>query len=365
MRTSTIKHRHSFDTWASALILESGMLKELLNELGCSFRGCIGEGENLRAPCPVHGGDDRTACSVGCNVNPVNIYWRCWTRRCERTYKASITGLVQGILCRKTGQNVNVEMAIAYIEEFLGKKWHESVAALSKNHSRRGRHKSAKEGMLLNLPRGIVRRRLILPSPDMVERGFDPAILDEMDVGYSDRMHRTIFPIYNAAGTICVGFLSRTTKPECPSCRKHHNRVETCAQGKPRWCCMQGFPSGSFLFGYAKAHRSDYPIVFLVEGPTDAVAVAQAGFPAVASMGSNLTVEQSELLMQLGKQVAIVYDSDNAGRRGSESACLLLSKLKVPCRPFALPDGVKDPAAVSRRDLATWLPKCRLEFLSL
>jgi hypothetical protein len=83
---------------------------------------------------------------------------------------------------------------------------------------------------------------------------------------------------------------------------------------------------------------------YLVEGPMDAI-VCGSGF--VASMGSKLSVEQAHLIASVKpSSVTVIYDGDDAGRRGSDQAQALLSSF-LPTRVAHCPWG-KDPADLGR-----------------
>ena len=84
--------------------------------------------------------------------------------------------------------------------------------------------------------------------------------------------------------------------------------------------------------------------LYLVEGPMDAV-VCGPGF--VATMGAKLSMEQAHLIAQSKpSNVVIVFDGDEAGRKGAESARKLLSSF-VPTTIATLQDG-EDPADMGR-----------------
>ena len=81
--------------------------------------------------------------------------------------------------------------------------------------------------------------------------------------------------------------------------------------------------------------------VIVVEGFFDAVNVHQAGLPCVvALMGCSLSRRQEELLQQHFREVVLLLDGDNAGRRaGAGIAQRLVSK--VSTRLVELPGGTQ------------------------
>jgi len=90
--------------------------------------------------------------------------------------------------------------------------------------------------------------------------------------------------------------------------------------------------------------------VVLVEGFIDALAAAQAGFPAFAMDGASL-MEDAIPVLSAKKRVTIVPDQDEAGRRARDEAVRKLSG-KVELREVRL-HGSKDLAEVAE---ATWAP---------
>lgn len=84
--------------------------------------------------------------------------------------------------------------------------------------------------------------------------------------------------------------------------------------------------------------------VVIVEGPIDAV-VCGPGF--VATQGADLSIEQAALLVQRGVTEAVVmFDPDEAGQAGTETALATLSPL-LPTRVAECPAGY-DPALLGR-----------------
>jgi hypothetical protein len=102
-----------------------------------------------------------------------------------------------------------------------------------------------------------VRSRLTVPSPFFLSCGFSAAVLDSFDVGHSARLGREVAPVYDDAGTTCVGFLSRLAVPRCRACRLCHHRHEPCRTGyKTAWRVMGDFPRGDYLYNYAAVASS-------------------------------------------------------------------------------------------------------------
>ena len=69
-----------------------------------------------------------------------------------------------------------------------------------------------------------------------------------------------------------------------------------------------------------------------------ALNVTQAGFPAVALMGSSLSQPQEELLARRFKRVALMFDGDEAGRTATQECLQRLAK-RLWVRTIILPDN--------------------------
>ena len=82
-------------------------------------------------------------------------------------------------------------------------------------------------------------------------------------------------------------------------------------------------------------------------GSLDAVAVWQAGYPAVAQFGSSISKEQIALLRRLGiSRVTLFYDNDKAGQQATLSAVPMLRDFLVNVVNYNDNDG-KDPGSMT------------------
>ena len=180
---------NGFDDWVTSHLLEEDRLQDLLDELGCNLRGGVGRKLELRGPCPVHGGNNATACAVTIRHNPVRVLWSCFSRHCEKDYKQTITGIVCGVLSFEAGKKVSAVAAVKTLESFIGATW---------NGSCRKVNYQPPAPRVVSKPSGAsrlaVRQNLTLPSPYMLQRGFDHAVLDGLDVGHSPQAGPHGFP---------------------------------------------------------------------------------------------------------------------------------------------------------------------------
>jgi DNA primase len=103
------------------------------------------------------------------------------------------------------------------------------------------------------------------------------------------------------------------------------------------------------LFNLCRAAEETEGLVVLVEGFFDCIRVTQAERPCVSLMGCSLSGQQEAQLATHFRQVVILLDGDEAGRRGAqEIAARLTPKLWVPV--MDLPDG-QQPDQVSTEEL--------------
>ncbi|MDU4254420.1 DNA primase [Pseudomonas sp.] len=144
---------------------------------------------------------------------------------------------------------------------------------------------------------------------------------------------RLIFPIHNAAGTL-VGYGGRDITGN-PDNAKYINTPET-----------ELFQKSQLLYGLHQNLRSiqDRREAVLVEGYMDVVRLTGAGFDiAVAPMGTALTSDQAQLLVNLGvRRLWICLDGDNAGEAATQRSVDVLMEHYHPAlevRLIMLSDG--------------------------
>jgi DNA primase len=79
--------------------------------------------------------------------------------------------------------------------------------------------------------------------------------------------------------------------------------------------------------------------VFIVEGPTDAVAICQSGHASVAVIGAKLSEEQILLLRSIAtkRKVILLPDNDEEGER-----CVQVLQKELPLVVRHLPTQYKD-----------------------
>jgi len=104
-----------------------------------------------------------------------------------------------------------------------------------------------------------------------------------------------------------------------------------------------GLPGRKPLLGWEQARGSASACV--VEGVFDVLAVRRWGYPVVGLLGTNVRPDQLDQLRSFSR-VYRVLDSDDAG---VEATLALQEAIGPSAVPVALPEDVKDPAALAPR----------------
>ena len=72
-----------------------------------------------------------------------------------------------------------------------------------------------------------------------------------------------------------------------------------------------GLPKAKTLFNLNRVKTADR--VYVVESSFDAIRLDQVGFPAVATLGANVSSTQIELLQKYFNNILVIADNDEAG----------------------------------------------------
>jgi DNA primase len=124
----------------------------------------------------------------------------------------------------------------------------------------------------------------------------------KFSLGYSANQDSVIVPMHNHE-SMCLGFVARTV------------------EGK-EFKNTPGLPKSKILFNLNRIKASN--TVYVVESSFDAIRLDQVGFPAVATLGANVSVSQIRLLEKYFNNVVLIADNDEAGVIMSEK---LIEKL--------------------------------------
>ena len=113
----------------------------------------------------------------------------------------------------------------------------------------------------------------------------------KFSLGFSDKRDMVTIPVHSPSG-ILVGFVGRSVEGKD-------------FQNTPK------LPKGKVLFNLHRIKASK--TVYVVESSFDAIRLDQCGFAAVATLGSNVSNFQIDLLKKYFNDIIVVADNDEAG----------------------------------------------------
>jgi DNA primase len=122
-------------------------------------------------------------------------------------------------------------------------------------------------------------------------RKINKESINKFSLGYSEKQDSVTIPIHSPDG-ICIGFVARTI------------------EGK-EFKNTPGLPKGKTLFNLHRVKTSN--IVYVVESSFDAIRLDQVRFPAVATLGANVSAAQTKLLEKYFNSIVLIADNDDAG----------------------------------------------------
>jgi len=122
-------------------------------------------------------------------------------------------------------------------------------------------------------------------------RKLEPTTWTKFSLGYSEKQDMVTVPVHSPDG-MPVGFVGRSI------------------EGK-EFKNTPGLPKAKTLFNLHRVKTADR--VYVVESSFDAMRLDQVGFPAVATLGANVSNIQIELLQKYFNNIIVIADNDEAG----------------------------------------------------
>jgi DNA primase len=122
-------------------------------------------------------------------------------------------------------------------------------------------------------------------------RKISLASWSKFSLGYSEKQDMVTVPVHSPDG-MPVGFVGRSI------------------EGK-EFKNTPGLPKAKTLFNLYRVKTADK--VYVVESSFDAIRLDQVGFPAVATLGANVSNTQIELLQKYFNNIIVIADNDEAG----------------------------------------------------
>lgn len=176
-------------------------------------------------------------------------------------------------------------------------------------------------------PLGFTLRGIDSAHPYLASRGIEIATAREFGVGFYRGAGifrgRLVFPIQNRRGEV-VAYCGRALDGS-----------------EPRYRFPPGFAKSEILFNLHRAAATGHQSAVIVEGFFDCLKVHQAGMPAVVGlMGSSLYDAQQRALLERFRQVILMLDGDEAGRRATATMAARLRQ-HASVQVIHLPDAVQ------------------------
>ena len=157
--------------------------------------------------------------------------------------------------------------------------------------------------------------KLDATHPYLQERDISASTIKVFDVGVADRgmmKGRMAIPIHNEDGQL-IAYAGRWADKDVP-------------KNTPKYLLPEGFEKQSVLFNL---HRlpEDTRHVVMVESYFSVFKLHELGIPVVSPMGRSVSADQAILLQKAGiNRITLLFDGDDAGRSGRDSALAMLAK---------------------------------------
>lgn len=145
-------------------------------------------------------------------------------------------------------------------------------------------------------------------------------------LGFSEKQDMVTVPVHSPSG-MPVGFVGRSI------------------EGK-EFKNTPGLPKAKTLFNLHRVKTADR--VYVVESSFDAIRLDQCGFPAVATLGSNVSNFQIDLLQKYFNNIIVIADNDEAGGNMKDR---IQEKLKSKVTVIQLNKEYKDIGDMSDEDI--------------
>lgn len=272
--------------------------------------------------CPIHHGDNPTALNLYTHGDSVRGYWQCNTHQCHQQYPKNLLGFIQGVLSQQHKQRATYNQSIQWLLKLFEYKHLSDVKYIQPNIKKINRTKLISKPSF-KMDRTYFRNNLIIPSQYYINKDFSASLLDTYDVGFSNKINRTIIPIYDNQHKFIIGYNARTIYPKHNKCGQYHPVGQKCPETMyefactAKWKCSKGLKKENCLFNYWFASKEiiQQNNVILVESIGNVLRLVQNGIKNVVGiLGSSLSDNQQILLNTLGvTNVTLLLDNDKAG----------------------------------------------------
>jgi 5S rRNA maturation endonuclease (ribonuclease M5) len=341
----TIKKKyHSYDQSQLKYISDAlcDNIEELLAILGVESYKLMDKMVSMS--CPIHGGDNDSACNLYHQGDSYRGNWKCRTHQCEETFKSSIIGFIRGCLSHNEhnwsspGDKLcSFQEAVDFASSFLKQDISE-IKVCKKQKEKNIFVNSIKyinTEVIDNSPRvtkELIKKSLDIPSTYFISRGFSPGVLKTYDVGEcsnpnKEMYNRAVVPVYDMENSYMVGCSGRSIFEKCPKCSSFHDPAQECPPEEKlwlhsKWRHSSGFKTQEHLYNFCRAKEKikSSSSVILVESPGNVWRLEESGINnSVAVFGASLSDRQKMILDTSGAMtIVVMMDNDSAGQKAAE-----------------------------------------------
>ncbi len=327
------EHRWDFDD-----VLARTDLRSLLNEVTAS-NGRSGRSAKWHCPSPDHA-DTNPSVTVATDHRGKER-WRCWSNTDHRGDAIDLVRTVRGS---------NITDAVDWLAGRAGMipdRPLPPALPLKPVTKRPPLTLDPKVRRYMDVTEAIMRRPVAEPAREwLARRGIGPDVIKANRIGFDpgrDRLRRdtglpygrgpgVVFPAFDSHGNLAY-VQARYLDPDAAG-RKYDNPAGVLG-ANPRTAFIRMSPEVMPRDG----------VVLVVEGIPDGLIAAQAGYTAVALLGSQAPDAVSatrivEHTSVIGSTIVLAFDSDPAGRQGTDTLARHIHDLGVTPAVVDLPDGL-------------------------
>ncbi len=297
--------------------------------------------KEVRGPCAVHGGDNKTAF----RMNRDTKRWVCFSHNCHEDIGFGVIDLIKHKL------NMTFTEAVRYLESITGVNVHDDSSYIEyKRH--KDRQEVIQQADNRKIPPALTDemylksfRKFRSDYFNIEKNGeFSSELLDFFEIGggYVDKFgfQRDVIPIRDTYGRL-LAYSARDITDK--------------ADEDYKYLLTEGFDKDKVLYNLfrAKGYMGASRTIIVVEGFKSVWNLHRAGYKnTVACMGSRITAGQQHLLYSTAFDVIILFDGDKAGVEGTIRA-LDAMKDKIRVIPLFLPYTGKDPGDLTVEEICS------------
>ena len=302
-------------------VKQSVTIEQILGRYGVKLKK---SGKELRGRCPIHQGDGTDSFHANTEKNAFHCF------SCQA--KGNVLDLVAAI------EKCSVRDAALKLKDWFPASASSSTPAPDGKpvaDSRLAKEEVGERGEP-NKPLGFQLKGIDFAHPYLAQRGIDPETAEYFGVGFfsgkGSMSGRIVIPIENEKGEL-VAYAGRSVDGS-----------------EPKYKLPAGFKKSPVLYNLGRVLEEDSTgTVVLVEGFFDCMKVVLAEHVCVALMGCSLSGDQEEQLAAHFRQVVVMLDGDEAGRKAAGEIAGRLAH-RVWVRVVDLPEG-KQPDQLSTAEL--------------